>query len=143
MVTHVSFLLLLHSGLRAARVLTDLDALSLLLAAMCHDLEHPGLTNAYQVKTRSPLALRYHDSSVLENHHACVGFTLLERAGLLVRLSGGEYGEVRKSFVAAILATDSACPVVPLRCAVALCRCVHCAGFWVHACAFVRMCGSP
>jgi hypothetical protein len=110
-VAHISALLLSHSGLRQRGVLTDVDALVLLLSAMCHDLSHPGLTNAYHVKTRSPLALRYHDTSVLENHHACIGFTLLERAGLLSRLSAVEYGEVRKSMVAAILATDSACPL--------------------------------
>ena len=28
---------------------TILDVLSIFIASVCHDLEHPGLTNAYQV----------------------------------------------------------------------------------------------
>ena len=105
MVTHASALLVMQSGLRA-RTLTDLDCLALLLSALCHDLEHPGLTNSYHVATRSPLALRYHDSSVLENHHACCAFTLLERSGLLAHLAPAEHAELRKTIVEAVLATD-------------------------------------
>ena len=105
MVTHASALLVTQSGLRA-RTLTDLDCLALLLSAMCHDLEHPGLTNSYHVATRSPLALRYHDSSVLENHHACCAFTLLERSGLVAHLAPAENAELRKTIVEAVLATD-------------------------------------
>ena len=105
MVTHASALLVTQSGLRA-RTLTDLDCLALLLSALCHDLEHPGLTNSYHVATRSPLALRYHDSSVLENHHACCAFTLLERSGLVAHLAPAEHAELRKTMVEAVLATD-------------------------------------
>jgi hypothetical protein len=105
MVTHASVLLVTQSGLRA-RTLTDLDCLALLLSALCHDLEHPGLTNSYHVSTRSPLALRYHDCSVLENHHACCAFTLLERSGLLAHLAPAEHAELRKTMVEAVLATD-------------------------------------
>ena len=56
--------------------------------------------------TRSPLALRYHDCSVLENHHACCAFTLLERSGLLAHLAPAEHAELRKTIVDAVLATD-------------------------------------
>jgi hypothetical protein len=80
--------------------------LSVLLAALCHDLEHPGTTNAFQVNTGSALALRYNDASVLENHHAATGFALLERAALLRGLSAAEYRACRKAMLAAILATD-------------------------------------
>jgi hypothetical protein len=95
MVTHAAWLFLADSTLRQ-RLLEDLDCLALLLAALCHDLEHPGTTNAYhvralpvrcgnvstrarltrrlwQVNTGSPLALRYNDASVLENAHAAAG----------------------------------------------------------------------
>jgi hypothetical protein len=107
MVTTRCALLLTQSGLRA-RVLTDLDCLALLLAALTHDLEHSGTTNSFHVATRSPLALRYHDTSVMENHHACVALTLLERSGLLAQLAPGERSELRKTLVAAVLATDMA-----------------------------------
>ena len=53
-VTHASALLVTQSGLRA-RVLTDLDVLALLLSALCHDLEHPGLTNGFLSRAQHPL----------------------------------------------------------------------------------------
>jgi hypothetical protein len=97
---------LLDAAPAVADALTELGVLSLLLAAICHDLEHPGTTNAFQVNTGSALAMRYNDASVLENHHAATGFALLERAGILRHLSPGEYRTARKAILAAILATD-------------------------------------
>jgi hypothetical protein len=57
----VSWLFLRDSTVRRKQLL-ELDLLALLLAALCHDLEHPGTTNAYQVNTGSALALRYNDN---------------------------------------------------------------------------------
>ena len=47
-------------GKRAAP-LSQLQIFALLVAAIGHDLEHPGLTNAYLVRSRAPLATRYND----------------------------------------------------------------------------------
>ena len=44
-----------------------------LFAAAVHDLGHPGVSSAYLVQSRSPLALMYNDRSVLENHHLAEG----------------------------------------------------------------------
>jgi len=104
MVTHTAWLFLRHDPLR--KLLEDLDCLALLFAAICHDAEHPGTTNAFQVNTCSPLALRYNDASVLENHHAAVGFAALVRCHVLTGLSLDELRALRRSFVAAVLATD-------------------------------------
>ena len=43
---------------------------TILVAAAGHDVDHPGRTNGFLVKTSAPLALLYNDASVLENHHA-------------------------------------------------------------------------
>jgi hypothetical protein len=86
--------------------LEPLDCLSLLLAALCHDLEHPGTTNAFQVNTGSALALRYNDASVLENHHAATMFAVLEKARLLAPLPMPVARALRATAVAAVLATD-------------------------------------
>ena len=105
MVTHTSWLFLTDATLRR-RQLLEVDWLALLLSAICHDLEHPGTTNAYQVNTGSALALRYNDASVLENHHCCVGFAAMERNGILKCLDAATLKALRKLFVAAVLATD-------------------------------------
>ena len=87
------------------------DQLALLLAALGHDAGHRGRTNAFEVATLSDLALRYNDSSVLENHHAaglykltttkpeCNIFKVLED-------SPATWKEARKTIVSMILHTD-------------------------------------
>ena len=93
-----------------------LDQLALLVAALCHDVGHPGTTNAYQINSSSPLALRYNDVSVLENAHAASTFALLEETRLLAPLTAAERATLRRAVVAAILATDSArCGAIRLR----------------------------
>lgn len=54
--------------------LSHLEVFALALAALCHDVDHPGLTNAFLVATYDPLALRYNDRAVLESHHAATCF---------------------------------------------------------------------
>lgn len=49
----------------------------MLLAACCHDHEHPGLNNLFLIETRNEFALRYNDVSVLENHHVASSFALI------------------------------------------------------------------
>ena len=89
-------------------LMEDVDLLALLLAAICHDLEHPGTTNSFQVNTCSVLALRYNDASVLESHHAAVGFTTIQRSRLLAGMEAEELRVLRRTFVASVLATDMA-----------------------------------
>jgi len=52
--------------------------------------------------------MRYNDVHVLENHHCCVAFQLLDGAQLLAPLGGAERRTVRKTVVEAILHTDMA-----------------------------------
>lgn len=46
-VLHATSLML--DGMGAAALLTEVEQLALLLSALCHDLDHPGLTNSFQV----------------------------------------------------------------------------------------------
>jgi len=55
-----------------------MESFALLISAIGHDLNHPGVTNAYLVNSKHSLALRYNDISVLENYHASTLFQILE-----------------------------------------------------------------
>lgn len=57
----------LASRLFCVPLLCSVDVFSLLLAALCHDLQHPGNTNAYELATQSELSTRYNDCSPLES----------------------------------------------------------------------------
>ncbi|GAM22739.1 hypothetical protein SAMD00019534_059140 [Acytostelium subglobosum LB1] len=95
---------------KAAQYLTHLDILSLLIAAMCHDLNHPGFNNTFQVNAQTDLTLLYNDNSVLENHHANLTFKILKNSdcNILESLNEDQYKELRRSVIQLILATDMA-----------------------------------
>ncbi|KAJ3332078.1 High affinity cAMP-specific and IBMX-insensitive 3',5'-cyclic phosphodiesterase 9A [Blyttiomyces sp. JEL0837] len=90
--------------------LTHLEKLTLILATIGHDLDHPGMNNAYQINASTEFAIVYNDISPLENHHAAVLFTLLKfpQLNLLSGLSDSQYKDIRKNAINCILATDMA-----------------------------------
>lgn len=61
----------------AIMFLSKVDQLALLIAALCHDVDHPGTTNGFQIAKQSDVARAHNDVAVLENHHAFVTFELL------------------------------------------------------------------
>ena len=56
------------------KVLELLDQFSLLIAALCHDMNHSGTNNSYHTEVGDDLAVTYNDASVLENMHARLCF---------------------------------------------------------------------
>jgi len=107
-VTQTVYLFLTNAG--AAAMLNYLEIFALLVAAIVHDLGHPGLNNNFQIATSSPLALRYNDRSILENHHCSLAFTLLKKPenDILSGLSDEQRREVRNLIIVCVLATDLA-----------------------------------
>lgn len=105
-VAQMCYILITQSNVK--NFLTASDKFSLLVAALCHDLCHPGTNNTFQVNASTELALLYNDQSVLENYHCSKGFSLMrqEHCNILQNLSKVVYKEVRKSIISAILATD-------------------------------------
>ena len=67
----------LLSSTPAGDIFSQLDILALLIAALCHDVDHSGKTNAFEVSSASEIAIVYHDNAVLENHHAATTFKVM------------------------------------------------------------------
>lgn len=88
--------------------LNSFQVLSVLLAAICHDIDHPGHNNAFETATLSELAIRYSDDSVLERHHCAVTFAIMqeEGCGLLSSMTPSEFAQCRRIIIYSILATD-------------------------------------
>lgn len=53
------------------------QCLALYVACLCHDLDHRGKTNAFMVKSASPLAAIY-STSTMEHHHFNHTVTILQ-----------------------------------------------------------------
>lgn len=43
---------------------SSLINIGLLISAFCHDIDHTGRTNLFEINSNSKLAIRYHDKSV-------------------------------------------------------------------------------
>jgi hypothetical protein len=74
---HVN-LILMNQGMIKQASFNDLDTLSLLVAALCHDVQHDGYNNRYHVVTKSPLCQMYGEEHVQENFHAAQTVKLLD-----------------------------------------------------------------
>ncbi|CAH1117886.1 unnamed protein product [Phaedon cochleariae] len=88
----------------------DLEVLILLTSCICHDLDHPGYNNIYQINAKTELAIRYNDISPLENHHCSVAFRLLENedCNIFKSFCSDDFKQVREGMIRCILATDMA-----------------------------------
>lgn len=82
----------------------------LITAAMCHDLDHPGYNNTYQINARTELANRYNDISPLENHHCAMAFSILENpeTNIFSNVDADSLRSIRQNMIMLILATDMA-----------------------------------
>ncbi|KAM7359224.1 phosphodiesterase 6 [Cochliomyia hominivorax] len=94
---------------RMERFMKDLEIFGLLVACLCHDLDHRGTNNAFQTKTESPLAILY-TTSTMEHHHfdQCVMILNSEGNNIFQALSPEDYRAVMKTVENAILSTDLA-----------------------------------
>ncbi|KAM7330160.1 hypothetical protein ACRRTK_011773 [Alexandromys fortis] len=99
---------LLMTG-RLKKYYTDLEAFAMLAAAFCHDIDHRGTNNLYQMKSTSPLA-KLHGTSILERHHLEYSKTLLQDESLNIfqNLNKRQFETVIHLFEVAIIATDLA-----------------------------------
>lgn len=88
--------------------LTDIDPLILVIAALCHDIGHPGFNNNFHINSLSDYALTYNDSSILENFHASKSMKILVNPenNILDSLIQSDFTYFRKRFIQTILATD-------------------------------------
>uniref|UniRef100_A0A665UA33 Phosphodiesterase n=1 Tax=Echeneis naucrates TaxID=173247 RepID=A0A665UA33_ECHNA len=99
---------LLKSG-RLQNYLSDVEVLALMIATLCHDLDHRGVNNSYIQRSDHPLAQLYCHST-MEHHHFDQCLMILNSSGnqILSSLSLDEYKTTLKMIERAILATDLA-----------------------------------
>ncbi|KTF81964.1 hypothetical protein cypCar_00014851 [Cyprinus carpio] len=105
-----------HGDLK--RYYTDLETMAMVTAGLCHDIDHRGTNNPYQMKfhfcdefarSGNPLA-KLHGSSILERHHLEFGKALLrdEALNIYQNLNGRQHETVIYLMDIAIIATDLA-----------------------------------
>ncbi|WVF72402.1 hypothetical protein IAT40_007217 [Kwoniella sp. CBS 6097] len=105
----------ISAGTRRAReVMRPQDVLGVLVAAMGHDVGHPGLSNAFMKNAKVPLSQVYEDKSVLENMHCMLVVQLLRKHGFGFLIEGSpapasplfDQKGFRRVLYSTVLATD-------------------------------------
>ncbi|XP_071480419.1 cGMP-specific 3',5'-cyclic phosphodiesterase-like [Diadema antillarum] len=106
-VAQTMFSIIMTGKLRS--VMTELEIFALIVACLCHDLDHRGTNNTFQVKTSSPLSLLY-GTSTMEHHHFdhCIMILNSEGNNIFEFLSPEDYREAIRILESAILSTDLA-----------------------------------
>ncbi|XP_040580482.1 high affinity cGMP-specific 3',5'-cyclic phosphodiesterase 9A isoform X4 [Lepeophtheirus salmonis] len=107
-VTQMMYVLIHTCKLNEHLSIKDLSVL--ITACICHDLDHPGFNNTYQINARTDLSIRYNDMSPLENHHCAMCFKILSIAECNIFANCGTEvsKEIRGDMIILILATDMA-----------------------------------
>lgn len=78
---------------------------AVVFASFLHDIDHPGTTNAFQIRTSSQLALTYNDKSVLEQNSASFGAKIIQEV-FSFSLGDADFSLLRASFINNVLRTD-------------------------------------
>ncbi|KAF4517970.1 hypothetical protein B566_EDAN005337 [Ephemera danica] len=110
-VAHFAYLLLKNLKLMETGHITELEGLSLIVACLCHDLDHRGTTNSFQLASNSVLAGLYSsEGSVMERHHFSQAMCILntENCNIFENLSKKDYTKALDLLRDIILATDLA-----------------------------------
>ncbi|KAH9261408.1 hypothetical protein BASA81_000052 [Batrachochytrium salamandrivorans] len=105
-VAHVMSYFLLHGNL--AQRGDSLLHFASLIAALGHDVGHPGFSNRFLVHTDDALAITFNDKSPLENMHASTLFQILHTHDILQALGKEDKRRFRQFVIEMILATDNA-----------------------------------
>ena len=90
------------------KFLGSLETATCIVAALGHDIGHPGVTNRFIINNKEPLALEYNDISVLENMHCSIIFTTLQvpNSNIFLNLPTNDWFFMRKLLIHMILETD-------------------------------------
>ncbi|KAM9800956.1 cGMP-dependent 3',5'-cyclic phosphodiesterase [Neosynchiropus ocellatus] len=105
------FCYLLYKNLGLSNYLEDIEILALFVSCMCHDLDHRGTNNSFQVASQSVLAALYSsEGSVMERHHFAQAIAILNTQGcnIFEKFSRKDYQRMLDLMRDIILATDLA-----------------------------------
>jgi len=106
-VMHVCYFIM--TKCRADEYLESFNVLSILVAALAHDLGHDGYNNTFHQNTSSDLAVTYNGISILENYSAAYLFRILRKQdnNIFARLNAEEMTKMRTRLIDMILDTDA------------------------------------
>ncbi|KAH9516888.1 cAMP-specific 3',5'-cyclic phosphodiesterase 7B [Dermatophagoides farinae] len=86
--------------------LTPMEAMCSLLAAVSHDLDHPGVNQQFLIATNSHLTTMHNNLSVLESHHWRFALSCFYESHIFDHFNEKQWKEIKFLLKNLILATD-------------------------------------
>ncbi|XP_052828434.1 cGMP-dependent 3',5'-cyclic phosphodiesterase isoform X2 [Octopus bimaculoides] len=108
-VAHYAYVMVKNARLH--EYLDELEIFALFVSCLCHDIDHRGTNNSFQVASQSVLAALYSsEGSVMERHHFAQSMCILNTEGcnIFENLPSKQYTRVLDLMRDIILATDLA-----------------------------------
>uniref|UniRef100_A0A5K3F0I6 PDEase domain-containing protein n=1 Tax=Mesocestoides corti TaxID=53468 RepID=A0A5K3F0I6_MESCO len=90
---------------RVNKCISAFEYMCAILAAICHDIDHPGVNQSFLVKSKQMLSIFY-TSSLLENHHSNVTTSVLLQSKAFSDFSTRRWDALKANVKGLILATD-------------------------------------
>jgi hypothetical protein len=91
-------------------VFTKFELFAMFVSTICHDANHDGFTNVYNVKAETPLGILYKNQSVMETHHCTIAIDVISRdeCNVFEVLDADDVRKMWTLVISLILATDMA-----------------------------------
>jgi GAF domain-containing protein len=91
-------------------ILIKQELFALSIASICHDANHNGFTNVFNVKAETPLGILFKNQSALKTHHCTISIGVMakEHCNLLHSFSVLDYNRMWTLVIQLILVTDMA-----------------------------------
>lgn len=99
----------MHCFIREKKIgpyLTPMETMCAILAAVAHDLDHPGVNQHFLIATNSHLASLYNNVSVLESHHWRFAISCIKESHVFEHFTSHQWAQIRHLLKSLILATD-------------------------------------
>jgi len=92
------------------QILSRNELFGLIVASICHDANHDGFTNVFNVKAETPRGILFKNQSVMEMHHCQVSIRTIskEECNLFSELDAADYKSIWTQIIHLILTTDMA-----------------------------------
>eukprot|EP01134_Creolimax_fragrantissima_P001129 CFRG1129T1 len=105
-VTHAVYYFVNCSGL--TNVLSELEKCSVVIAAIIHDVDHPGVNNAFLERSNDLICKIHGNQGPLERHHLNAGLDVLSGCNLLANMNSKDRAYATNVVRELVLATDMA-----------------------------------
>ena len=95
---------------KSSKCFVKIRILALLTSDLCHDIDHEGYNNVFNIRAETPLGILFKDTSVMETHHLTMSIDIIsdENYNIIHALDEKDTKKFWQMMIKFILGTDMA-----------------------------------